>query len=104
LDPRDLVAGLLDHWERSVERRVHVEQMQRFESELAARRSLVEELQSQLQAVRAGSGAPPADNDRALVERERAVAERERAVADRERELMEQRDNAAPRRGSFFRR
>ena len=52
LDPRELVAGLLDRWERTLEQRIYSEQRQRFESELNARQNLVKQLQLELQTAR----------------------------------------------------
>jgi hypothetical protein len=95
LDPRELVAGLLDRWERTLEQRIYAEQRQRFEAELTNRQAKVKQLQLELDAVRAEHAA-------ALAEKERRLAERERDIAHRERELDELR--AQPRRGWFFRR
>ncbi len=95
LDPRELVAGLLDRWERTLEQRIYAEQRQRFEAELTNRQAKVKQLQLELDAVRAEHAA-------SLAEKERALAERERDLAHRERELEELRSQ--PRRGWFFRR
>lgn len=95
LDPRELVAGLLDRWERTLEQRIYAEQRQRFEAELSNRQAKVRQLQLELDAVRAEHAA-------ALAEKERVVAERMRDLAEREREIEELRHQ--PRRGWFFRR
>jgi len=95
LDPRELVAGLLDRWERTLEQRIYAEQRQRFEAELTARQAKVKQLQLELDAARAEHAA-------ALAEKERIVAERMRDLAVRERELEELRHQS--RRGWFFRR
>jgi hypothetical protein len=82
LDPRELVAGLLDRWERTLEQRIYAEQRQRFEAELSNRQHQVKQLQLELDAVRAEHAA-------ALAEKERQLATRERELAERERELSE---------------
>jgi len=82
LDPRELVAGLLDRWERTLEQRIYAEQRQRFEAELSNRHHKVKQLQLELEAVRAEHAA-------ALAEKERQLATRERELAERERELAE---------------
>jgi hypothetical protein len=82
LDPRELVAGLLDRWERTLEQRIYAEQRQRFETELGNRQHKVKQLQLELDAVRAEHAA-------ALAEKERQLATRERELAERERELAE---------------
>ena len=92
LDAREVVGGLLDRWERTLEQRIYGEQRQRFESELAARQSHVKQLQLELQAVRAEHAA-------VLAEKERTLAEKERALADRERELAQARALPPKRRG-----
>ena len=95
LDPRELVAGLLDRWERTLEQRIYSEQRQRFEAELTNRQAKVKQLQLELEAARAEHAA-------ALAEKERMLAERLRELAEREREL--DRARARPRRGWFFSR
>jgi hypothetical protein len=98
IDPRELVAGLLDRWERTLEQRIHAEQRQRFESELTARQSQVRHLQLELEAVRAQQAASIAD-------RERVIAEHQRALAERENELAALRVSIRQRpRGWLFRR
>ena len=92
LDAREVVGGLLDRWERTLEQRIYAEQRQRFESELAARQTHVKHLQLELQAVRAEHAAVQA-------EKERQLAEKERALADRERELAQLRAVPPKRRG-----
>jgi hypothetical protein len=95
LDPRELVAGLLDRWERTLEQRIYAEQRQRFEGELNARQNLVKQLQLELQTARAEHAAAQAERDRRL-------AERERQLADAQRELADSRQ-AANRRRRWFR-
>jgi hypothetical protein len=95
LDPRELVAGLLDRWERTLEQRIYAEQRQRFEAELNARQNLVKQLQLELQTARAEHAAAQAERDRRL-------AERERQLADAQRELADSRQ-AANRRRRWFR-
>jgi hypothetical protein len=92
LDAREVVGGLLDRWERTLEQRIYTEQRQRFESELATRQTHVKQLQLELQAVRAEHAAVQA-------EKERILAEKERALADRERELAQLRALPPKRRG-----
>jgi hypothetical protein len=97
IDPRELVSGLLDRWERTLEQRVYAEQRHRFEAELLARQAMVKELRMELQAARAEHAAAQAEKDRLL-------AEKEYALADRERALAELKTAASRRRGWFFRR
>jgi hypothetical protein len=98
IDPRELVAGLLDRWERTLEQRIHAEQRQRFESELTARQSQIRHLQLELEAVRAQQAASIAD-------RERVIAENQHAIAERESELVALRASIRQRpRGWLFRR
>jgi hypothetical protein len=82
LDPRELVAGLLDRWERTLEQRIYAEQRQRFEAELNARQNLVKQLQLELQTARAEHAAAQAERDRRLAERERQLADAQRELAD----------------------
>jgi hypothetical protein len=95
LDPRELVAGLLDRWERTLEQRIYSEQRQRFETELNSRQNLLKQLQLELQAARAEHAAAQADKDRRL-------AEREREVTDLQRELSSTREPI--RKRSWFHR
>jgi hypothetical protein len=95
LDPRELVAGLLDRWERTLEQRIYAEQRQRFEAELSNRQHKVKQLQLELEAVRAEHAA-------ALAEKERQLAERYRELSEREREMGEMR--LQPRRRGWFAR
>jgi hypothetical protein len=95
LDPRELVAGLLDRWERTLEQRIYAEQRQRFESELNARQNLVKQLQLELQTVRA-------ENAATLAERDRKLAENERSMSQLQQELTSARE-ASKRRGWFRR-
>jgi len=97
LDPRELVAGLLDRWERTLEQRIYVEQRQRFETELNARQNLLKQLQLELQTARAEHAAAQAEKDRDL-------AQRLRQVADLQRDLNVSKDEAKRRRGWFGRR
>jgi predicted NBD/HSP70 family sugar kinase len=95
LDPRELVAGLLDRWERTLEQRIYAEQRQRFEAELTNRQAKVKQLQLELEAARAEHAA-------ALAEKERLLAEKMRELVERERDLHEARTQQ--RRGWLFRR
>jgi hypothetical protein len=61
LDPRELVAGLLDRWERTLEQRIYAEQRQRFEAELTNRQAKVKQLQLELEAARAEHAAALAE-------------------------------------------
>jgi hypothetical protein len=96
LDPRELVAGLLDRWERTLEQRIYAEQRQRFEAELTNRQAKVKQLQLEIDAVRAEHAA-------ALAEKERELAARAHELQDRERDLADMLHNP-PRRGWLFRR
>ena len=96
LDPRELVAGLLDRWERTLEQRIYAEQRQRFEAELVNRQHKVKQLQLELDAVRAEHAA-------ALAEKERQLAERLVELTERDRELYDMRMRPS-RRGWFGRR
>jgi hypothetical protein len=82
LDPRELVAGLLDRWERTLEQRIYAEQRQRFESELNARQNLVKQLQLELQTVRAENAAGMADRDRHIADAERTIAQLSAELAE----------------------
>jgi hypothetical protein len=95
LDPRELVAGLLDRWERTLEQRIYAEQRQRFEAELTNRQTKVKQLQLELAAVRAEHAA-------ALAEKERQLGERYRELSEREREINDIRNQ--PRRRGWFAR
>jgi len=97
LDPRELVAGLLDRWERTLEQRIYSEQRQRFEAELNARQNLVKQLQLELQTARAEHAAAQAEKDRRLADRDRRISDLEAGVADPE-------DVAGKRRRWFFSR
>jgi hypothetical protein len=77
LDPRELVAGLLDRWERTLEQRIYSEQRQRFEAELNSRQNLVKQLQLELQTARAEHAAAQAEKDRRLADRDRRISELE---------------------------
>jgi len=82
IDPRELVAGLLDRWERTLEQRIYAEQRQRFEGELNNRLHQVKELRMELHAVRADHAAAMAETDLLLATKERELADRERALAE----------------------
>jgi hypothetical protein len=97
LDPRELVAGLLDRWERTLEQRIYSEQRQRFEAELNARQNLVKQLQLELQTARAEHAAAQAEKDRRLADRDRRIGELESGAPD-------QQDVASRRRRWFFSR
>jgi hypothetical protein len=106
LDARDLVAGLLDRWERTLEQRIYTEQRQRFQGELTARQNMVKQLQMELQTARAEHAAAQAEKDRVLAAKERELAERERDLADTRRQAEEAERTsaaAAPRRRRWFR-
>lgn len=95
LDPRELVAGLLDRWERTLEQRIYSEQRQRFEAELNARQNLVKQLQLELQTARAEHAAAQAEKDRRL-------ADRDRRISDLEARFPDAQDVASRRRRWFF--
>jgi hypothetical protein len=95
LDPRELVAGLLDRWERTLEQRIYSEQRQRFEAELNSRQNLVKQLQLELQTARAEHAAAQAEKDRRL-------ADRDRRIGDLESRFPDAQDVAAKRRRWFF--
>ncbi len=97
LDPRELVAGLLDRWERTLEQRIYSEQRQRFEAELNARQNLVKQLQLELQTARAEHAAAQAEKDRRLADRDRRISELEAGAPDSQ-------DVAGRRRRWFFSR
>lgn len=96
IDSRELVSGLLDRWERTLEQRIFIEQRQRFEGELNARQNLVKQLQLELQTAHAEHAAYVADS-------ERRHLEQERQIADLQRELAMGNDLHARRRGLFSR-
>jgi hypothetical protein len=85
LDARELVAGLLDRWERTLEQRIYTEQRQRFQAELVARQNMVKELQMELHTARAEHAAAQAEKDRILAGKERELADRERDLAETRR-------------------
>src|ERR1700692_2072418 len=97
LDPRELVAGLLDRWERTLEQRIYSEQRQRFEAELNSRQNLVKQLQLELQTARAEHAAAQAEKDRRL-------ADRDRRISDLEVGSPDPHDVAGRRRRWFFSR
>ncbi len=97
IDPRELVAGLLDRWERTLEQRIYAEQRMRFEAELNNRQNLVKQLQLELQTSRAEQAA-------ALAERDRRLAETERRTADLQGQLATAHEAAAAKRRGLFRR
>ena len=97
IDSRELVSGLLDRWERTLEQRIFIEQRQRFESELNARQNLVKQLQLELQTARAEHAAYAADRDRQQLELEHQIL-------DLQRELAAANDALLRRRGGLFHR
>jgi hypothetical protein len=105
LDARELVAGLLDRWERTLEQRIYTEQRQRFQAELVARQNMVKQLQMELQTARAEHAAAQAEKERILVGKERELADRERDLADTRRTAEEAQRAATPvaRRRRWFR-
>jgi hypothetical protein len=104
LDARELVAGLLDRWERSLEQRIYTEQRQRFQAELVARQNMVKQLQMELHSARAEHAAAQAEKDRMLATKERELADRERDLADTRRQAGEAARNVPPvRRRRWFR-
>jgi hypothetical protein len=96
LDARELVAGLLDRWERTLEQRIYTEQRQRFQAELVARQNMVKQLQMELHAARAEHAAAQAQKDRVLAEKERELADRERDLAETRRLAQEAERVTAP--------
>ena len=82
LDARELVAGLLDRWERTLEQRIYTEQRQRFQAELVARQNMVKQLQMELHTARAEHAAAQAEKDRVLAGKERAGRPRARPRGD----------------------
>jgi hypothetical protein len=97
LDPRELVAGLLDRWERTLEQRIYSEQRQRFEAELNSRQNLVKQLQLELQTARAEHAAAQAEKDRRIADRDRRISELQVGAPDPQ-------DVAGKRRRWFFSR
>jgi hypothetical protein len=96
LDARELVAGLLDRWERTLEQRIYTEQRQRFQAELVARQNMVKQLQMELHTARAEHAAAQAEKDRVLAEKERELADRERDLAETRRLAQEAERVTAP--------
>ncbi len=103
LDARELVAGLLDRWERTLEQRIYTEQRQRFQAELVARQTVVKELQMELHAARAEHAAAQAGKDRLLAAKERELADRDRDLAETRRRVDDFQQHAATRRRRWFR-
>jgi hypothetical protein len=118
LDARELVAALLERWERTLEQRVHAEYRLRYETALSARQAEVKQLQHEIDSIRSQLAVAGAERDAhlathrtevatlreqldsgsgALAERDRLVSDRERAIAARDRVLAEQRREAADR-------
>ncbi|MFN2451717.1 MAG: OmpH family outer membrane protein [Candidatus Dormibacteria bacterium] len=85
IDPRDLVGGLLDRWERTLEQRIYAEQRMRFEGELNRREAELKQLQGELETARALHALAQADKDRVLAEKERELADQERALVEARR-------------------
>jgi len=104
LDAREIVGGLLDRWERTLEQRIYSEQRQRFEAELASRQTLVKRLQMELQTVRAEHAAVQAESERHLAEKERELADCERQLWASNGELGELRAILPKKRGWLFNR
>lgn len=77
LDPRGLVDGLLDRWERTLEERIHSEGRQRLEAELIARQDQVKQLQLELKLARAQHAAAQAEKDRRLAESDQRLRQLE---------------------------
>jgi hypothetical protein len=96
LDARELVAGLLDRWERTLEQRIYTEQRQRFQAELVARQNMVKQLQMELHTARAEHAAAQAEKDRVLAGKERELADRERDLAETHRIAREAAQAVAP--------
>lgn len=96
LDARELVAGLLDRWERTLEQRIYTEQRQRFQAELVARQNMVKQLQMELHTARAEHAAAQAEKDRLLAGKERELADRERDLAETRRIAQEAERLVAP--------
>jgi hypothetical protein len=96
LDARELVAGLLDRWERTLEQRIYTEQRQRFQAELVARQNMVKQLQMELHTARAEHAAAQAEKDRVLAGKERELADRERDLAESRRIAEEAAREMAP--------
>jgi hypothetical protein len=96
LDARELVAGLLDRWERTLEQRIYTEQRQRFQAELVERQNMVKQLQMELHTARAEHAAAQAEKDRLLAGKERELADRERDLADTRRVAEEAERMASP--------
>ena len=108
LDPRELVSGLLDRWERTLEQRIYAEQRQRFEAELLARQTMLREAQLELKAVRAENAASKAEHSRVLADRDRALLDAQREL-DQARRAAHQAQiqlqaTEKRKRGWFFRR
>jgi hypothetical protein len=96
LDARELVAGLLDRWERTLEQRIYTEQRQRFQAELVARQNMVKQLQMELHTARAEHAAAQAEKDRVLAGKERELADRERDLAETRRLAEQAEQDVAP--------
>ena len=91
LDAREIVSGLLDRWEHTLEQRIYAENRQRFETELLARQGTVKNLQMEIQTSRAQHAADLAQKDRLIAERERHIAECEREIRDLRSQLSKKR-------------
>ncbi|HEY6377613.1 MAG TPA: hypothetical protein VI316_00365 [Candidatus Dormibacteraeota bacterium] len=125
IDARELVAALLDRWERTHEQRVHAEYRLRYETLLADERGRQLRLRNEMDALRsqleaagqardadaAAAVAAFADRDRdlatlreqlhtrlaAILERDRLIAERDRVTASRDRLIHQLRDELGQR-------
>jgi len=89
IDARELVSGMLDRWEHTLEQRIYTEQRQRFEAELTARQNRLKELRLELQTVRAEHAADRAEQERAAAEHQHRMSELERALAQRDAEIRQ---------------
>ncbi len=67
LDTRALVAGLLDRWERALERRIEAEQRLHFEVELERRARRLRELSGELDGERRAHAEQLADRERETI-------------------------------------
>lgn len=106
-DTGQLVAGVLDRWQRALVERVTHEQRQRFEDELFRRDNLIGDLRAQIESLsnehEAALHALRSEHTAEIAARERVLSEKERALADRQRELTLLRTaTASPRRRPWF--
>jgi hypothetical protein len=120
IDARELVAALLDRWERTFEQRVHAEYQLRYDNKLADERACQLRLRGEIDVLRSELSALSqardndigtarriiADRDRdlaalreqlhtrlaAILERDRLIAERDRLISARDRLVHQLRD------------